>query len=166
MDNFGYEIKQSISNFLTEMFPLSFLFHLSSTPRDRIRASPDPFSRVARVSPRKSPLSAVPVPPRWLKKQTLPRAKKNERKRLVDIHKECRPAKSRPLVLPSLEKPRNLRKFLDRSVFCDAFRDAAVRFARRVRLCETYFVSSLCSAKFVDLLRRFCPLLLLRQIFF
>ena len=93
------------------------------------------------------------------------RAKKNERKRLVDIHKECRPAKSRPLVLPSLEKPRNLRKFLDRSVFCDAFRDAAVRFARRVRLCETYFVSSLCSAKFVDLLRRFW-LLLLRQFFF
>ena len=70
------------------MFPLSFLFHLSSTPRDRMRASPDPFSRCARVSPRESPLSAVPVPPRWLKKQTLPRAqKKNERKRLVvDIH--------------------------------------------------------------------------------
>ena len=66
------------------MFPLSFLFHLSSTPRDRMRASPDPFSRCARVSPRESPLSAVPVPPRWLKKQTLPRAqKKNERKRLV-----------------------------------------------------------------------------------
>ena len=83
MDNFGYEIKQSISNFLTEMFPLSFLFHLSSTPRDRIRASPDPFSRVARVSPRKSPLSAVPVPPRWLKKQTLPRAQKKKREKKI-----------------------------------------------------------------------------------
>ena len=120
------------------MFPLSFLFHLSSTPRDRMRASPDPFSRCARVSPRESPLSAVPVPPRWLKKQTLPRAqKKNERKRLVveryplkTLKKRmCRPGQS-PRAL--VEKPRNLRKFLDRSVFCDAFRDGDVRFARRV----------------------------------
>jgi len=65
------------------MFPLSFLFHLSSTPRDRMRASPDPFSRCARVSPRESPLSAVPVPPRWLKKQTLPRAQKKKREKKI-----------------------------------------------------------------------------------
>ena len=134
MDNFGYEIKQSISNFLTEMFPLSFLFHLSSTPRDRIRASPDPFSRVARVSPRKSPLSAVPVPPRWLKKQTLPRAqKKNERKRLVDIHKECRPASP---VLSSCRLSRNLETYESSST--GPF--FATRFATRPCVSRVAFV--------------------------
>ena len=141
------------------MFPLSFLFHLSSTPRDRMRASPDPFSRCARVSPRESPLSAVPVPPRWLKKQTLPRAQKKREKKISGRYplklskKECA-ARGKVPVLSS----RNLETYESSSTgpfFCDAFRDAPVRFARRVRLCETYFVSSLCSAKFVDLLRRF-----------
>ena len=121
MDNFGYEIKQSISNFLTEMFPLSFLFHLSSTPRDRIRASPDPFSRVARVSPRKSPLSAVPVPPRWLKKQTLPRAQKKREKKISRYPQRMPPGKvpsSRPAVSRETSKPTKVPR--------------PVRFLRRV----------------------------------
>ena len=65
------------------MFPLSFLFHLSSTPRDRMRASPDPFSRCARVSPRESPLSAVPVPPAMAQKaDASARAKKKREKKI------------------------------------------------------------------------------------
>ena len=162
MDNFGYEIKQSISNFLTEMFPLSFLFHLSSTPRDRMRASPDPFSRCARVSPRESPLSAVPVPPRWLKKQTLPRAqKKNERKRLVvDIHlnsqkKNVPPGAKSPCSRRETSKPtkvprpvRFLRRVLRRRRAFRASRlPACMRKGVLLRLCSNDFTGEMFDKK-------------------
>ena len=119
IDDFSWIISvtksKQIFNCLTEMFPLSFLFHLSSTPRDRMRASPDPFSRCARVSPRESPLSAVPVPPRWLKKQPLPRAQKKKREKKISRYPQKLSKKRMPPgkvpVLSSFRLSRNLETY-------------------------------------------------------
>ena len=118
------------NNFLTECSRSPF-YSISRAHRATVCARLRTLFRDARAFLRENPLSPRSPSPRDGSKAE----KKNERKRLVvDIHlnsqkRMCRPGQS-PRAL--VEKPRNLRKFLDRSVFCDAFRDGDVRRARRV----------------------------------
>ena len=108
MDNFGYEIKTNFQLSNRNVPALLFIPPLEHTARPYARVSGPFFAMRARFSARIPSLRGPRPPAMAQKADASARAKKNERKRLVDIHKEC-PRQSP--VLSSCRLSRNLETY-------------------------------------------------------